>query len=594
MDAVALTARRTLTAGRWTRVAIVLCGVAFALWAEATRLASGWQLNWVVVDIVPGLAFLLAGLVAWLRRPDSRIGPVMVLTGFAWFPGTLNASLDPLIARLGSSFQGYYDGLLAWLVLAYPGGRLVGRSSRLVVGALFAVIVVRTLFRLVTFRISTDYDFTLPGEADRFVTDLTLRDTGDAVFRGVLAALMLVVLVLVVRRAAVESTVSRRIGWPMLFAGFAVAAGVLLKFGSLFLATESIGRFEAWALGDVVTAATGAGVAIAFAVGLVRGRLARQSVADLVVELGESEGRNALRDVVARALRDPTVELLYPADLGNGYVDASGVERELPSPSQADRSVTRIDGDGEAVAILVHDAAIDEQPELLRSVAAAVRLAIENERLAAEVRAQLAEVRESRSRIVAAGEAERRRVERDLHDGAQQRLVTLALRLQLALSSAQPADPELAAALDSAARELEGAIAELRELARGLHPQVLATDGLAPAIEALAERTPLPVEVDVATERCDEAVESAAYFVVAEALTNVVRYASASRATVSIRSDNGLLHVAVADDGVGGAEPSRGSGLRGLDDRVAAVGGRLRVESPPGRGTIVRAEIPCA
>ncbi len=227
-------------------------------------------------------------------------------------------------------------------------------------------------------------------------------------------------------------------------------------------------------------------------------------------------------------------------------------------------------------------------------MAAATRLAIENERLTAEVRTQLEEVRASRARIVVAGDAERRRVERDLHDGAQQRLVTLALALQVARGQVGASNEPLAGSLDRAGRELELALAELRELARGLHPTVLTEEGLAVAVEALADRTPVPVTVRVPADRFRPEVEAAAYYVVAEALTNVVKYARASAVTLEIDQRDGVLAVQVADDGVGGANPAAGSGLRGLADRVAAIGGTLVVSSTPGAGTVVRAEIPCA
>jgi signal transduction histidine kinase len=590
---LALTSSRPAAFGRSARVGLVAAGVAFAAWAEINRLAAGWPLDWVVVDLVPGLAFLVAGAVAWARRPESRIGPVMIVTGFAWYSGTLAASRDPLVDRLGYGFQGYYDGLLPWLVLAYPSGRLSSRAARAVVGALFAVLLSRTVFRLFVFRMSTDYDFTIPAEADRYIADLTLRENGETLFGAVIAILMLAVLVLLIHRMLSETDLARRIAWPMTVAGLALASGVLVKFGALAMATTSPERFGAWALGDVVTSASGIGVAIAFAVGLVRGRLARQSVADLVLELGGAADRPALREVVAKALKDPTVELLYPDRGREGYLDAAGNARLIPAAGDTLRAATRIEAGGETLAVLVHDPAIGEQPELMRSVIAAVRLAIENERLAAEVRSQLADVRASRARIVAAGDEQRRRIERDLHDGAQQRLVTLALRLEMARAAASTTNGELKEALASAAGELDAAIRELRELARGLHPPALATDGLRAAVLALAERTPLRVDVDVVEGRFDEAVETAAYFVVAEALTNVVRYAAARTASVMVRRDADRLVLEVTDDGAGGADPGRGSGLRGLDDRVAALGGTFAVVSPPGRGTTVRAELPC-
>jgi signal transduction histidine kinase len=221
-------------------------------------------------------------------------------------------------------------------------------------------------------------------------------------------------------------------------------------------------------------------------------------------------------------------------------------------------------------------------------------LEAENERLDSELRARVEELRASRQRIVEAGVAERRRLERDLHDGAQQRLVSLALALRMARAKVG-ADPAGAAELlDGASEELELALAELRELARGIHPAVLSDRGLGAALEALAGRAPLPVELShSAGDGIPDAVESAAYFVVAEALTNVAKYAQANAATVRVRRVNGDVEVAVADDGIGGADPERGSGLRGLADRLSALDGRLLVDSPAGRGTTVRAVIPC-
>jgi signal transduction histidine kinase len=272
-------------------------------------------------------------------------------------------------------------------------------------------------------------------------------------------------------------------------------------------------------------------------------------------------------------------------------VDAEGRERRPPD-SSPDRAVTRLESGGELLAVLVHDPVMSEQPELLGSIAAAARLAIENERLAAEVRAQLVEVRASRARIVAAEDEQRRRIERDLHDGAQQRLVTVALRLQAVRGQLDGTDPAVAEALEAASHEMELALAELRQLARGLHPSVLATDGLGPAIEMLAHRSPIPTAVVAVDRRFSPAVESGAYFVVAEALTNVAKYAHASQATVSVTRRNGHAVVEVADDGIGGADPDRGSGLRGLADRVSALDGRMSLDSPAGAGTRLRAEIP--
>jgi signal transduction histidine kinase len=254
--------------------------------------------------------------------------------------------------------------------------------------------------------------------------------------------------------------------------------------------------------------------------------------------------------------------------------------------------VTEIERDGVRLAAIVHDPALDDSQDLVRGAGAAVALALENERLDAELRARVEELRASRERLVRAGLDERRRIERDLHDGAQQRLVSLRLALGLARKAE---DPEAAARLvDGAISELDSALSELRTLARGIHPGVLTDHGLEPALEALADRAPLPVRVEADSGRLPAAVESAAYFTVAEALTNVAKYAHASRASVKLSLRNGHALVEVRDDGVGGADPHAGTGLSGLSDRLAALGGRLELESPAGEGTLVRAEIPCA
>ena len=301
----------------------------------------------------------------------------------------------------------------------------------------------------------------------------------------------------------------------------------------------------------------------------LRPRLNRGRMASLVVELGRGVPLGGLRDVLARALGDPSLQLAFAAPSGSGYVDAAGQPVDLPVDDPT-RTVTRLERGDELLGVLVHDPLIEvEDPGLVEAVGNAARLALENERLAAEVRAQLEEVRASRVRIVEAADAERRRVERDLHDGAQQRLVALAMRLQVAKQTT----PEASALLDEATTELETAIGEVRGLARGVHPTILTETGLAAAVDALAERTPIPVVADVVDGRFDPTVEATAYFVVAEALTNVVRYAGAAGARVTVREAGDTLLVEVTDDGRGGADPAAGSGLRGLDDRVAAIGG---------------------
>jgi signal transduction histidine kinase len=244
---------------------------------------------------------------------------------------------------------------------------------------------------------------------------------------------------------------------------------------------------------------------------------------------------------------------------------------------------------------IAYDAALRDDPGLVSAAVAAVRLSVENERLQAEVRAQLEAVSASRARLAEAQDTERRRLERDLHDGAQQRLVSLRISLELLRRRlGTDADPAILAELDAASAEAQAAIGDVRELAQGLHPAILSEAGLGRALESLAERSPVAVEVTTHLDgRLPPAVEATAYFVVAEALTNTAKHATAGRATVSARQADGHLLIEIVDDGVGGADIASGSGLRGLEDRVAALGGTLQISSPSGAGTTISVELPC-
>jgi signal transduction histidine kinase len=298
-----------------------------------------------------------------------------------------------------------------------------------------------------------------------------------------------------------------------------------------------------------------------------------------------------VRELLAESLGDRSVAIAYWLPDREAFVDEAGHPVALPEPGSG-RAWTAVEQDGRRVAAIVHDAALDTSPELVEAAAAASSLAIDNERLKADLRARVEDLRVSRLRIVEAADEARRRIERDLHDGAQQQLLALALELRVLRSSIS--DPEAGPLVDGLAVRLEAALRELRELARGIHPAILTRSGLDPAITALAARSPVPVDVQSAIDgRLAPAVEAAAYFVVAEALTNVARYADAGRASVELRGDgNGGIVVVVADDGVGGADANAGSGLRGLQDRLAVIDGVLAIDSPPGGGTRLQATIP--
>jgi signal transduction histidine kinase len=377
----------------------------------------------------------------------------------------------------------------------------------------------------------------------------------------------------------------RRALAPILLTG---SLTIVLLLASLIAANSST---TAWAAVSSAERIAVALVPIAYLVGLFRARLGRAAVSDLVIELGRTPEPGRLRDALAHALRDPSLELAYWVPESETYVGIDGRTVELAASSG--QTVTVLERHGQRIAALVHDPALAEDPALVNAVSAAAGLALENERLLAELRAQLEQLRESRARIVEAGDTERRRLERNLHDGAQQRLVSLALALGLAESKVEQ-EPAVAISLLQAARhELTAALAELRELARGIHPAVLTERGLPYALNTLAERAPVEVTLDLQVDRRPPpAIEAAAYYVVAEGLANVAKYAKATSASVEVKMDHRRLSVVVTDDGVGGADPSTGSGLRGLEDRVQAFGGSLRVISRAGEGTKLLAELP--
>ncbi len=529
--------------------------------------------------------WIATGLVAWQRRPGNRVGLLMVAAGFADLSGQLywNASLPYLLFTTLESLQ---IVIFIHLFLAFPSGRLETRlERRFVTFAYGAWLVLAPLGQL--FRDTR----TEPDNCPRCPTNPFLVVDSDAVagpFGAGVDALVLglvaVTVVLLVRKVRRASPATRRAVKPVLLAStIAIAALGLLGVADVFGSDLGVAVFEE------INGIAFLAIPIAFVVGLLRTRLQRSAVADLVVELGSLTRPDDVRDALASALGDPSLELAFWLPADERYVDPRG--NPLDVTPRMGRTVTVLEHDGRRVAALVHDPALDDEPELLAAVGATASLTLENARLQAELSAQLAEVRASRARIVEAGDAERRRLERDLHDGAQQRLLGIRLALQLARGRLGD-EREVEELLAEADAEVVGALEELRSLARGIHPPVLTDEGLGPALAALARRAPVQVELDVSPERWPERVEATAYFVASEALANVAKHAGATRATVAVSRTNGRVSVEVADDGIGGADAD-GAGLRGLRDRVEALDGRLEVESPALGGTRVTAAIPC-
>jgi signal transduction histidine kinase len=536
---------------------------------------------------------LSVGVLVWQIRSGSRIG--LLLTAFALFlvlpEGKWifwNQAL-PVTVALATSW--FVAPLLAQLTLSYPTGRLATRPERYLVGAAYAVAAVYGLTLLLFFdpRLRT-WQCVYATYCALPVTHVASFDTTGVtnVLDWLLFPLALVFLALLVRKLVRASPGGRRIVLPLSLAALFAAAQIVAHFVLNGSPNSSWSHTTWFWIGTLASVA----IPLSLGFGLLWGHTARSAVADLVVEL-EKTPPGRVRDALARVLGDPALELALWLPERNTYVDGRGRAVELPGAG-AGRAVTVL-GPAEApVAALIHDPALLERRSLLASAGAAARLALENERLQAELRAQLSELRASRARIVSAGDEERRRLERNLHDGAQQRLLSLGLALQLARARLHPDMNGAAELLDDADDELRAALDELRELARGIHPAVLTEQGLGPAVRSLAERSAVPVTIaSLPGRRLPAPAEAATYFLVSEALANVAKYAHASSVRVSVADTDGGVLIDVDDDGVGGADPARGSGLRGLTDRVHALDGELTLDSPPGHGTHLHAAIPC-
>jgi signal transduction histidine kinase len=479
------------------------------------------------------------------------------------------------------------------MVLAFPTGRLetVGQRAIVIAGYL-DVLFVRLPFFLLGGDLSGGLTGHPPDNAFAIVDHSDLADVFDYTSMLIGAAVLAAALVLLLHKRNAATRPQRRAQAPMLYTGLVL----LVVLGLSFLMTLAGVPDEVTNVANVAALVAFAVLPFAFLAGLVRSRYSRAgAVGALIERLNNPEDDRSLAQALAEALGDRSLKLVYWRPSAGHYVTYDGRAVQMPAPGSG-RAVTEVEREGIRVGAIIHDESLREEPGLVRAAAASAALALENERLEAELRARLDELQSSRARLVEVSMFERRRLERDLHDGAQQRLVALSLQLGLAKRRLEGGDGRAAGAmLDAARDELARALEELRELARGIHPAVLTDRGLKAAIETLADRAPLPVTLDaMPPERLPAPVEAAAYFVVAEALTNVVKYADASQAGVRIARDDGFAVVEVRDDGVGGADPTGGTGLRGLADRLAALDGRLEVHSPPGAGTLVRAKVPCA
>jgi signal transduction histidine kinase len=512
----------------------------------------------IAVDLALAWSLVAASLVALERTRWRPAAWLLAAAAFALLGADLAWTSTRVVGTIGVLLEWLWAALLVQLVLTFPDGRPWRRLAWVVVPVAYgAALGGQIVVAFASANVHAAYR----------AQEITALAVGAAVVG------------LVAPRLLTLQGPGRRAQAPLLIAA-AASAATAVGFLAWLLATDATSS----ALNTIARL-----VAISLPIGVVAGivwsRLHRAQASELVVEL--STETVDLRARLARTLGDPTLELAYRLDDGR-YVDAAG--RTIELPREDDRAVTPLISGGEEIAVLVHDPVLLDEPGLVDSVRATAGLVLENERLAAQVRSQLAEVRASRGRIVAAADAERRRIERNLHDGAQQRLVALSMALGLEASRAGQGTDAFTRAQD----EVEQAIAELRVLARGIHPTLLRDEGLEAAVRSLARRTPLPVSVHGSVSQpVPDTVQLAAYFVVAEALTNVVKHASATEASVEL-DQAGTLRVVVRDNGNGGAHIAPESGLAGLRDRLDALDATLTIDSPAGGDTTICAEFPCA
>ncbi|WP_157408137.1 sensor histidine kinase [Actinomadura atramentaria] len=532
---------------------------------------------WLMIEL-PGVLFAVSGLVLGLRRPGRGVGPHMAVVGCAWYAGALQASDHRWLFVVG--YVLFFVPLVVFthMVLALPDGRLT-RGGRVNVTAQYIAAVLLQVVNLLRDGTPEPEMWGRNGgrQADSFWGWLG---------NGLMLAFVVVSVGQVVRKWRRSGGPERReytLVWASVLGVGAVTGGTAV----LYLVGVS------WLDRQRLAAALGLSVLVmplAVAAGLLRARLARLAVARLVVRLDQAVEPAEVQAAVSRALGDPSLRLHFPLPGGAGYVGVDG--RTVPALIHAGQATTAVERQGRVLAVLVHDPALRRQRPLVESVVAAARLSLDNARLYAAQHAQLEQLRESRARVVVASDAERVRIQRDLHDGVQHKLLTMGMFLGRARDGLTARDDVLARRLDTLGTMIAEVIRDVRDLAEDICPPALAEQGLAAAIESVAERAPLPVVVDIPPTRWPEHVERVAYFVVAEALANVYKHAEAGAVTVHVADEPLRLVVTVRDDGRGGADPDKGSGLRGLHDRVGALGGTLTVDSVPGSGTVLVATLP--
>lgn len=575
-----------------TKVAVIvstLVLIALDVWASATSHHGWYTPAALTVAICCGVVYVVAGIVGAERRPQSRVGPLLCVAGLLFLVGLLNQSSNAWLFTIGEPSYWIALAVIGHIIVTFPSGRIRAWTEASLVFLYYANAIVLTIASMLFFDPRAAFGCAIcPRNLLMVSSDPALSDRiGDlATLLGVATAIVAVGVLSF--RWWNASSAGRRIYGPALWVGFILSVEYVLVVGFFPDWLSPSSRF--FYVDQVLTAS----YPLAFLLGLLRTRMSQRAVSDLVIELGRgSSPEGGLRDALARGLGDPTLRLAYFVEEAGGWIDEDGRSVELPS-KQGGRAATTVEIEGIPIAALIHDEAVLDDPELVDTVVSAARLAVANDRLRARVQAQLELVRESRARVLEAADGERRRLERDLHDGAQQRLIWLSLLLGIAEEEIAAGDGvEGRRLLEEARTEAEASLSDLRNLARGIHPAILTNAGLEPAVRSLVNRSQIPVRLAPVPEgRFEPAVEATAYFVISEALANAAKHARAAEAAISIVRHNGDLIIDVSDDGVGGAD-AEGSGLRGLADRVAAVGGSISISSPDRGGTHVHMVLPC-
>ena len=559
--------------------AVMVLGLATGWAASGSTLPGAPSTAVVMADVAAGWSFAVIGAALWTRYRSKLIGGLAIAVGLGIFLPDIRWFEGSLAWTFGSMLNDVHLVLLAWLVLSFADARLdrAERGYVTTLGVYFVVLAV----------VGHLFEDPIPGcQAcpPNFLLirqDAALNDLIWGVGQVVNLILVGVLIALIIRKRNSSSQAARRALSPVIWALWPIGLALVLAFLEPLV---GFGEFGANAVLMIERLALIA-FPVALVVGIVRSRLDQARVGDLALALEDAITSTELEARIGEAMGDPTARLVFSSERGDGLIDTRG--RTIQVGADRSKAVIRA-GDGTEIGAIVYDPAVDET--LAASVSAAATLAVRNESLRAELRRHLLEVERSRERIAEAALAERRRIERDLHDGAQQSLLALGARLG---SIRSRADGEMERLLDEAIEDLRSTVDTLRDFARGVHPPILTDRGLAPAIQTLAEYSPVAVHVDVEPDRFRPAVEAAAYFLVAEALTNATRHAGATSVRIEAFCMDGWLHVEVSDDGNGGADMGGGTGLQGLQDRVEAIGGQMQVSSPLGEGTTLTARLPC-